>query len=83
MRRPTKAILAAAGALVLTAGNASAAVVCNDDGDCWHVQGRPDYKPELRLHIHPNNWKWSQSDHYKWREHAGRGYWRGGVWIDL
>jgi len=83
MRRPTKAILAAAGALVLTAENASAAVVCNDDGDCWHVQGRPDYKPELRLHIHPNNWKWSQSDHYKWREHAGRGYWRGGVWIDL
>ena len=32
----TKAILVGASALALTATGASADVVCNDDGDCWH-----------------------------------------------
>jgi hypothetical protein len=31
--------------------------------------------------IHPDNWKWGDADHYKWREHEGRGYWRDGVWV--
>jgi len=23
------------------------------------------------------------SEHYKWREHAGHGYWRGRPWVDI
>jgi hypothetical protein len=69
--------------LTLTATAASAAVVCNDEGECWHVRGNPAYGPELKLNIHPDSWKWGGSEHYKWREHAGHGYWRGGAWVDI
>jgi len=78
-----KITLAAVGAMALVATSASAAIVCNDDGDCWHVKGEARYKPELRLHIHPDKWKFAEKEHYRWREHEGHGYWRGGVWIDL
>ena len=78
-----KITLAAVGAMALVATSASAAIVCNDDGDCWHVKGEARYKPELRLHIHPDNWKFAEKEHYRWHEHEGHGYWRGGVWIDL
>jgi hypothetical protein len=77
-----KALLVGVGTLTLTATSLSAAVVCNAEGDCWHVRN-PHYKPELRLQIHPDDWKWSGSEHYRWREHAGHGYWRGGTWIEL
>jgi len=83
MRTLTKAALTAAGALMLAATGASAAIVCNDDGDCWHVHGRPTYGSDVKVHIYPDNWKWRHSDHYRWREHAGRGYWRHGVWVDI
>ena len=72
----------ALGALTLCANGASAAVVCNDEGDCWHVHGKPHYKPEFGLHIHPDSWKWD-SGKYRWHEHEGHGYWKGGVWIGL
>jgi hypothetical protein len=36
---------------------ASAAIVCNAEGDRWHIRGSPEYKPELRLQIHPDDWK--------------------------
>jgi len=81
MKVVTKAILMAATALTLTGTAASAAVVCNDEGDCWHVRGQPSYEPGLRLSIHPDNWRWSKSEHYKWREHRGHGYWRNGAWV--
>jgi hypothetical protein len=83
MKSLATAVLVAAGALGLAATGASATVVCNDDGDCWHVKGKIHYKPEFHLHTHPDNWKWARNDHYKWREHGGHGYWKGGVWIDL
>ena len=79
MNTLAKTILVAASALALTAGSASAAIVCNDDGDCWHVRGRPHFRPELKLRIYADDW----NDHYRWREHVGRGYWRKGVWIDI
>ena len=79
----TKAILVGASVLALTATGASADVVCNDDGDCWHVRGRPDYRPELKLRIYGDDWKWSDRDHYRWREHEGHGYWHQGAWIDI
>ena len=79
-----KTILVGVSALALTATAASAAVVCNDEGDCWRVRGRPDYDAGLRLSIHPDNWRWQRHERYRWREHRGdRGYWRNGVWVEI
>ena len=69
------------GVLALTATNASAAVVCNDEGDCWRVKEKHTYPPDVRLQIYDDDWKWT-GDKYRWRDPgAGRGYYRGGVWI--
>jgi hypothetical protein len=74
--------LIVAGALTLSAGAASAAVVCNEDGDCWRVRGKPNYGPDLRLSIHPDNWRWHRHERYRWREPGrGHGYWHSGRWI--
>ena len=35
------------------------------------------------MHIYPDNWKWGEKEHFKLREHEGRGYWHGGVWIEV
>jgi hypothetical protein len=78
-----KTVLMGVGALALAATTASAAIVCNDEGECWHARGSAAYKPELKLHVYPDSWKWAHNDHYKWREHEGHGYWRSGVWVDV
>jgi hypothetical protein len=85
MRKSAKAIVIAIGALTLGAAGASAEIVCNDDGDCWHVKTRHEYRPEFKLKVHPDDWKWSEGEHskYRWREHEGRGYWRNGLWIEF
>ena len=83
MNATSKALLVAASALTLTASAASAEIVCNAEGDCWHVRGKPSYGPDLKLSIHPDNWKWSGSERYRWREHEGHGYWRRGAWVDI
>lgn len=70
-----------AGMLAMTVGSASAAVVCNAYGACWHVRHPYAYPPEARIVIHPNGWHWGRREHYVWRDHPGRGYWRNGVWI--
>jgi hypothetical protein len=41
MKFLTKSALAAASLLALGATTASAEIVCNDEGDCWHVRERP------------------------------------------
>jgi len=74
------------GALVLTATSASAYVVCNGLGDCWHVHDQYTYPPEAGIVVHDDSWKWD-ADHpdahvtYRWHEHEGRGYWRNGIWV--
>lgn len=82
-----KPLLVGAGALVLSATVASADVVCNEDGDCWRVRERYEYKPELRLKVYPDNWRWEESENtrYRWREAPSerRGYWRQGVWVEI
>jgi len=85
MKFATTAALLGASMLAFTATTASADIVCNGDGDCWHVKERHKYSPDLHLQVHPDSWKWRESDasHHRWREHEGHGYWRGGVWIDL
>lgn len=74
-----------AAALTIIPVSASAAVVCNDEGDCWRVKEKYDYRPEWRLRVYEDNWKWSdaEKDKYRWRDSKGRGYWRNGVWIEF
>jgi hypothetical protein len=85
MQPLAKTFLACVAALAFSGTAASAAVVCNDDGDCWRVKERRDYKPELKLHVYDDNWKWKDGDtKYRWREPGhGHGYYRGGVWIGI
>jgi hypothetical protein len=63
--------------------SASARIVCNDDGDCWHVQDEYTYPPSVQLQIHPDTWRWKDKEHYVWKEHPGRGYWHGGAWQEF
>lgn len=73
------------GGLAVSASTASAAVVCNAAGDCWHVDHRDRY-PGVALQYHPDDWyfhqHWDHDDHHHWREmHEGRGYYANGVWV--
>jgi len=85
MKRLYGAVFGAACVLALTATTASAEIVCNDDGDCWHVKERYNYRPEFGVTIYPDNWKWDEreSKKYRWREREGRGYWRKDAWIEF
>ncbi len=76
---------AALGGMMLLAAPASAYVACNRDGDCWHTEKRYT-APGVKFDWHPDDWyfhqKWDADRH--WHElHDGRGYWKGGVWINL
>ncbi len=42
------ALLGAAGILALSVTGASAAIVCNEDGDCWRTKERLTYPPDAR-----------------------------------
>jgi hypothetical protein len=48
-------VLAAASAVTFTATGASAAVVCNDEGDCWRVKERYEYRPEFNVRVYGND----------------------------
>jgi hypothetical protein len=76
-------LAAAAGAAVLTvsAVNASAAIACSGLV-CWHVQSTYEYPSESRVVVHEDAWKWGPSEKYSFREHEGRGYWKGDSWTD-
>jgi hypothetical protein len=79
-----KALLVTSGILALTASTASAAVVCNEEGDCWKVAGEPRYEPSLKLRIQGDDWKWKEGEKYRWREPGrGNGYYRNGAWIEI
>jgi len=83
---PPSALFMAAGALAATTATASARVICNSEGDCWHSDQRVQYPPALGVQIHPDDWyfhqHWDDSHHYR-DYHEGRGYYKGGVWITL
>ena len=76
----------AIGALAATAGTASAYVVCNGVGDCWHTDHRAHFGPAVRLEYHPDDWyfhrDWGQDKDHHWRDyHEGRGYYNNGAWV--
>jgi hypothetical protein len=60
--------------------SASARVVCNADSDCWHIHEDYTYPPAAGIIIHLDDWKWKEGEHHVWREHPGRGYWKGSDW---
>jgi hypothetical protein len=62
---------------------ASAAIVCNNAGDCWHSHEEHAYRPEFGVVVHPDGWAWKEGEHHRWREHDGRGYWDGDNWKDF
>ena len=85
MKLLTKALFVGA-MLALSVGSASAAVICNEEGDCWRVKETRTYEPSLKLRIMPDDWKWkdSEKDRYRWRDSGrGHGYYRKGVWVEI
>jgi len=75
------AALLSAATVAVTTYSASASVVCNREGECWHVRNGYNYHPEFGVVVHPDGWAWGANEHYRWHEHHGRGYWHNGLWI--
>ena len=81
------AVAAAIGASALAvAAPASAAIVCNANGDCWHTDHKQTYDRNMHIVRHNDDWyfhqKWEADKTRHWREsHDGRGYYRNGVWV--
>ncbi|HWY63724.1 MAG TPA: hypothetical protein VNX61_00835 [Rhizomicrobium sp.] len=80
----TLALLLGTGALVSSALPASARMVCNNSGDCWHSDSRYNYDRQVGAQYHNDDWyfhqTWNDQRHYR-DPHEGRGYYRSGVWI--
>jgi hypothetical protein len=73
--------LVGASMLAFSAASASAAIVCSENA-CWHVTDTYEYPAEARVSVHKDDWKWGAEEKYRWREHEGRGYWKGDSWTD-
>jgi hypothetical protein len=80
------AALMSVSAVALSTAPASARVVCNAEGDCWHTDARAPVVPGVTFSAHPDDWyfhqHWDDSHHFR-DYHDGRGYYKGGVWITL
>jgi hypothetical protein len=82
MTLTTKLLAAAAigsAALSFSALNASAAIACVGPV-CWHSHEAYEYPPSAGVVVHGDDWRWGLKEHYSWREHEGRGYWKGDSW---
>mgnify|MGYP001033349625 FL=1 len=77
MRKVVLTLAAATSALALSSFAASAAVVCSGDV-CWHTHERYSYPHDAKVVIHEDNWR--PGPRVTFREHEGRGYWRGDTW---
>jgi hypothetical protein len=82
LSRSASGVLLGVGMLALSTASGSAAIACSGSV-CWHTQDRYEYPPEARVIIHPDDWRWRRHERYVWREHEGRGYWRGGRWMEF
>jgi hypothetical protein len=74
--------LLGASVLSFSAAGASAAVVCSAD-ECWHTHEVYEYPSDAHVIVHPDDWRWGESEHYRWHEHEGHGFWHGGEWRDF
>jgi hypothetical protein len=66
-----------AGILAFSAAGASASIVCTGNV-CWHVTEKYDYPPTAGVVVHEDTWTVGPSVTFK--EHEGRGYWKGETW---
>jgi len=81
MKRLAVTVLAGVGAVALMTTGVSAAIICNDEGDCWQSKETYTYPPEARVHVYGDDYV-VDTKKYKMREvRPGPGYWRGGVWV--
>jgi hypothetical protein len=72
-------------ALGFAATGASAYIICNREGDCWHSDRR-ESAPGQSFEYHSDDWYFHQQwgTKRRFREyHEGRGYWHNGVWVEL
>jgi hypothetical protein len=65
------------GLLALSSIGASAAIVCQGNV-CWHAHERFDYPTGARVVVHEDDWR--PGPRVTFREHEGRGYWKGESW---
>ena len=75
----------AAFAMVASATSASAYIICNHEGDCWH-SARRESAPGQTFEYHSDDWYFHQewgTQHRFRAYHEGRGYWHNGVWVQL
>jgi hypothetical protein len=69
-----------AGVLAFSASGALAYVACTGSV-CWHAKERYTYPADGKVVIHEDSWKPAAG--IKFREHEGRGYWKGDAWTDF
>ena len=79
------AAVLAAGATIAMSSAASAEIVCNRYGDCWHVSQRyTAYPTTLGIQFYNDDWRAShESDNqYHWRDDPkdDHGYYENGEW---
>jgi hypothetical protein len=85
------AVIVGAAGLIVIATPASARVVCNSYGDCWHTDARYDYNRydrDQRPVYHSDDWYFHQHwdsdrDHHFRESHEGRGYYKNGIWLSF
>jgi hypothetical protein len=79
MTRTLAGAAISAGMLAASAMSASAGIACTGNV-CWHTHESYAYPPDAGVVIHEDNWR--PTEHYVFREHEGRGYWRGDNWVN-
>jgi hypothetical protein len=47
---------------------------------CWHTHEAYEFPHEAGVVVHEDNWRWGPHEKFVFREHEGRGYWRGSKW---
>jgi hypothetical protein len=78
MRKVLLTLAVGTGALALSSLAASATIVCSGNV-CWHTQEQFSYPTDARVVIHDDSWR--AEPHITFREHEGRGYWKGDTWV--
>jgi len=80
LRNILSAVAIGAGLIAASSVGASAAIVCQGH-TCWHTREAFNYPRGSGIVVHKDNWKAGPHEKFTFKEHGGRGYWRGGKWV--
>ena len=80
MQRLGLGLLAGVGMLAVSSLSAMAGIACSGNV-CWHTTDRYEYPGAAGVVIHED--AWTPGPGITFREHTGRGYWRGESWVDF